>query len=94
MQSIAILDDYQGVSTKFADWSVLKNKVSVTVFNDTLQDEEDLVNRLLPFTIICTMRERTKFTQSILNKLPNLRLITTTAMQNRGIDVKVYEMLL
>jgi len=32
------------------------------------------------------MRERTKFPQSLLDRLPNLRLLTTTGMRNMGID--------
>lgn len=87
--SIAVLDDYQNVALTSADWSILKDRATITVFNDTLHDEADLVARLYPFDIICTMRERTKFTQSLLSRLPNLRLITTTGMGNRGLDIKV-----
>ena len=30
----AVLDDYQNVALKMADWSALADKVDVTVFND------------------------------------------------------------
>lgn len=89
MLSIAILDDYQGVATTFADWTNVQERASITVFRDTLNDEQELAERLHPFSVICTMRERTKFSESLMSKLPNLRLLTTTAMQNRGIDLKV-----
>jgi lactate dehydrogenase-like 2-hydroxyacid dehydrogenase len=89
MYSIAIIDDYQGVSTTLANWDTLKDRASITVFRDSLHDETELADRLHPFEVICTMRERTKFTESLLAKLPNLKLLTTTAMRNRGIDVKV-----
>jgi len=88
MISIAILDDYQNAAKTYADWSVLDDRASITVFTDTLLDEQALVDRLKPFTVISTMRERTKFDEALLSKLPNLRLLTTTAMRNRGIDVK------
>ncbi|KZT42565.1 D-isomer specific 2-hydroxyacid dehydrogenase [Sistotremastrum suecicum HHB10207 ss-3] len=84
---VAILDDYQGVSTELADWSRLHDQVDVQVYRDTLSDEDSLIKRLEPYTIICAMRERTKFPASLLDKLPNLRLITTTGLQNRGIDI-------
>jgi hypothetical protein len=86
---IAILDDYQGVALASADWSSLQSRpgLSITVFRDTLQSESELAARLLPFNIICTMRERTKFPSSLLDRLPNLRLLTTTAMGNRAIDI-------
>ena len=84
---VAILDDYQHVAFTFADWSSLKDRLAIDVFDDTLHDEAAIAARLQPFTIICAMRERTKFTSSLIDKLPNLRLIATTGPINRGIDV-------
>lgn len=84
---LAVLDDYQHVALRLADWAPLRDRVHVTVFDDTLHDEDALVDRLLPFAVICTMRERTKFPASVLDRLPNLKLLTTTGMQNRSIDV-------
>lgn len=84
---VAILDDYQSVSLTSADWSPLQGKIDVDVYSDTLADEDALVRRLEPYEIICAMRERTKFTASLLDRLPNLKLIATTGMLNRGIDV-------
>lgn len=84
---IAVLDDYQGVALEFADWSVLPRDCEVTVFRDTLADQDALVERLLPFEIVCAMRERTPFPASLLVRLPNLRLIATTGMKNAAIDV-------
>lgn len=71
---VAILDDYQGVALTSADWSPLKDKVSLDVFRDTLLDEDALVERLYPYEIICAMRERTKFFKPLLDRLPNLKL--------------------
>ena len=84
---VAVLDDYQRVALTFADWTSLKGRVKVDIFTETLHDEDALVERLKPYAIICAMRERTKFPASLLDRLPNLRLIATTGMQNRGIDV-------
>lgn len=84
---VAILDDYQNVAFKFADWSGLQDRLAIDSLPDTTADEDVLAKRLEPYTIICTMRERTKFRASLLDRLPNLRLLTTTALHNRGIDV-------
>ncbi|KAF5374979.1 hypothetical protein D9758_000378 [Tetrapyrgos nigripes] len=84
---VAILDDYQQVALKFGDWSTISNRVNIDVFTDTLKNEDAIVERLRPYEIICSMRERTKFPRSVLEKLPNLRLLTTTGMVNRGIDL-------
>jgi len=85
---IAILDDYQHVALTFADWSPLKGITQIDVFSDTLFDEDLLVQRLDSYDIICAMRERTKFTASLLDRLPKLRLLSTTGMRNAGIDTE------
>lgn len=70
---LAILDDYQKVALTSADWSVLEGRVSIEVFSDTLANENALVDRLESYDIICTMRERTKFSASLLDRLPKLK---------------------
>jgi len=81
---IAVLDDYVDVALDFADWSDLGE---VTVFRDTITDRDALVARLLSFDVICLMRERTPFPASLIDALPNLRLIVTTGPRNAAIDV-------
>src|SRR5258708_9193275 len=85
---IAILDDYQNVSQSFADWSALKQKAHITVFNDHLSDEAALIDRLKPFQVLCVMRERTPLTRNILSRLPQLKLIVSTGHRNASIDMK------
>ena len=78
MLRIAVLDDYQGVAGRFADWSSLPEPAEVTVFGDHLDDEDAVVERLAPFEVVVAMRERTPFPRSLLERLPNLRLLVTT----------------
>ncbi len=84
---VAILDDYQHVALTAADWSSIKDKLAIDVYDETLADEDALVKRLEGYSIICAMRERTKFPASLLDRLPNLKLIATTGAWNAGIDV-------
>jgi hypothetical protein len=56
---IAVLDDYQNVALESDDWSVLRDRADVAVFQDHLADLDALVERLLPFDVVCVMRERT-----------------------------------
>ncbi len=84
---VAILDDYQGVALQSADWSLLKGQANITVFRDHLSDSTTLVERLKPFDVLCVMRERTPLTRAILEQLPNLKLIASTAMRNASIDL-------
>ena len=83
---IAVLDDYQNVALSMADWSILDGRATVTVFNDHLADPDAVVARLRPFEILCVMRERTPMTRTVIERLPNLRLIASTATGNASID--------
>lgn len=84
---IAILDDYQNVALGLADWSVLKDRAEITVFNDHLDEEAAVIARLRPFDIVCVMRERTPLPRSIIAALPNLKLIVSTGARNASIDL-------
>lgn len=81
---IAILDDYQNVALELADWSGL----DVTVFSDHIDDETALIARLAPFDAVCLMRERTSFPRSLIEQLPNLKLLATAGMYNAAIDLQ------
>src|SRR5215475_5052857 len=88
MVRVAILDDYQHVALQMTDWGVLPAEVEVQVFSDHLTDQDALVERLKNFEIIMAMRERTPFLCSLLERLPALRLLTTTGMRNAVIDMQ------
>lgn len=85
---IAVLDDYQHVALTIADWSVLQQSAIVTVFNDHLTDLDALKKRLGPFQVIAVMRERTPLSRELIQSLPNLQLIVSTAMRNASIDLQ------
>ena len=85
-KQIAILDDYQNVSLNMADWSSLNSRVDITVFNDHVADDDEVVARLQPFDIVCVMRERTSLPRHILARLPDLKLIVSTGSWNASID--------
>ena len=85
---IAVLDDYQNVALRRADWSSLGERAEVTVFNDHVADPQSLVVRLAPFDVLCVMRERTPLPRSILEKLPRLKLIASTGARNISIDME------
>ncbi|KAI1635081.1 D-isomer specific 2-hydroxyacid dehydrogenase [Biscogniauxia mediterranea] len=94
---IAVLDDYQKVSVPlFA--RLTSSGYKVTTFTDTLlpynhpdtskDAKDELVRRLEPFDIICSMRERTPFPGELVNRLPNMKLLLTTGARNASIDVR------
>ena len=79
---VAVLDDYQRVAARCADWSALQPDAEVAFFHDHLADPEALAARLAPFHAICAMRERTPFDAALLARLPNLSLLVTTGAAN------------
>jgi phosphoglycerate dehydrogenase-like enzyme len=83
---VAILDDYQNVALRLADWSAVRRHAEITVFNDHIADPSGVVERLRPFDAICVMRERTPLTREILQQLPNLKLIASTGPRNVSIN--------
>jgi phosphoglycerate dehydrogenase-like enzyme len=86
---VAILDDYQNVALRLADWSgVRRCRGEITVFNDHVADPSAVVERLRPFDVVCVMRERTPLTREILQQLPNLKLIASTGPRNASIDTQ------
>jgi len=79
---IAILDDYQDVALEYADWSAIAQKADITVFSEPIKDEQ----LLLPFEILCIMRERMPLNRETLSKLHNLKLIVSTGQRNASLD--------
>jgi phosphoglycerate dehydrogenase-like enzyme len=83
---IAILDDYQHVAKRFADWGSLNARVKA--FHEPFPDTETLVTQLAGFDVLVSMRERTKFPADVLGRLGQLKLLVTTGMVNVAIDVR------
>jgi phosphoglycerate dehydrogenase-like enzyme len=84
----AILDDYQNVALKLADWSRITRDVAVTVFNEAVRrTPEDTIHQLKDFDIVVMMRERTRFPRQVIDGLPKLKLLITTGAYNASIDM-------
>src|SRR6266403_1066866 len=84
---IAVLDDYQNAALQSADWSGLRDRADIAVFQEHLADPDALIERLLPFDVVCVMRERSPLSRDVIERLPNLKLIASTGSGNASIDV-------
>jgi len=84
--NIAVLDDYQEVARQSADWSPVEKRASLVVYHDHLADPDAVVERLLPYDIVCVMRERTPLDRNIIGRLPRLKVICSTGKRNASID--------
>ncbi len=86
MHKVAILDDYAGVALELADWSPVRIKAQITVFNRHLCEDE-AVEALQWFEVICTLRERMAFPRTLIERLPNLKLITIVGKSLPNLDM-------
>ena len=90
MPTVAILDDYHDLSSSYIQ--NLPPSLQVTVYRDTIlpsQDLEGLLDRLKGYDVLVTMRERTPITREVIDGLvPGLKVILTTGMRNRGIEIE------
>jgi phosphoglycerate dehydrogenase-like enzyme len=84
----AILDDYLNLALSVADWSKVKDRVDLTVFNQPFTSPDAAADALKDFEIICAMRERTPFPRAMFARLPNLKLLITSGLRNNSIDME------
>ena len=72
---VTILDDYFDTLRTLACFSKLDGH-DITVWNDHLQETDVLAARLVDTEALVLIRERTKIRAELLEKLPNLKLIS------------------
>lgn len=86
---ITVLDDYQDVVRTLSCFEMLSHH-DVTILSETLPEPE-LVAKLKDTEIIVLIRERTVITESLLSKLPNLKVISQTGKVSNHIDIRLCE---
>jgi phosphoglycerate dehydrogenase-like enzyme len=87
VKRVAVLDDYQGGVLALPHWARLQGRASVEAFRDTQKSEDALAERLRPFQVLVPIRERTRFTASLLARLPALELLALTGRNSGHVDV-------
>ena len=87
MLNVAVLDDYQGIAKRFADWSRVRSRCAVEFFDRPLSCVDEAATVLADFDIICLMRERMPMSGALIQRLPKLKLICVTGAHNRTLDL-------
>ena len=87
MLKVAILDDYQNIAKDFIDLKKLSSKYEFQIFNQPFENEDDAIEQLKEFEVLFIMRERTKITKQLIESLKKLKLIVTSGMRNKSIDL-------
>jgi D-3-phosphoglycerate dehydrogenase / 2-oxoglutarate reductase len=83
---IAILDDYQDAVRKLDCFSLLADH-EVKVFNNTVRGLGQLASRLSEVEALVLIRERTRISSQLLDKLPRLRMISQTGKAGGHIEL-------
>ncbi|HXU88508.1 MAG TPA: D-2-hydroxyacid dehydrogenase family protein [Methylomirabilota bacterium] len=87
MTRLAITDDWGGMVRPLAPWTRLSGRATIDAFQDTLADESALAQRLAPYDIIVAVRERTRFTAGLINRLPALKLLALAGRWTGQVDL-------
>lgn len=87
----AVLDDFQRAATELADWSPLADEVEVVIHDTHFPDEDALAAALADIDIVVTLRERVPFPESLIARLPRLKLLIASGMRNTVIDYAAAE---
>jgi phosphoglycerate dehydrogenase-like enzyme len=87
MTKVAILDDYQCIAEKAADWSAIRKLADITVFDRHLGDLDSVAAALKDFEIISAMRERTPFPRALFERLPKLKFLVITGPYAHNLDM-------
>jgi len=85
---LAIVDDYQRLALRVADWDRLRKRgVEITVFEQAFASADDAAAKLAPFDILCLMRERTPFPRALIERLPQLKFMALTGQRASSLDL-------
>src|SRR6266700_3412304 len=77
---IAVIDDWQNAAKDVADWSGLQSRAEVVFFQRhyPAEDEDAAVRDLKDFDIILILRERSRFSETLIARLPRLKMMSLT----------------
>jgi D-3-phosphoglycerate dehydrogenase len=83
---IAVIDDYQNAFKTLKCYAKL-NGHEVTAFTDTETDPARLAERLKDAEVLVLTQQRSSFPRAVIERLPNLKLISQTGSGTAHIDV-------
>ena len=84
---VAILDDYSRVALRMADWSTVAARCRIDVIDRALAVPGEAASVLAPYHVLCHLRERTAMPRALIERLPNVRLMTITGHAHRTLDL-------
>jgi len=88
MMKVTVLDDYQHAMTPTEAIARLRQTVEVQILHEKLANESAVIEALKDSQVVIPIRERTKFTAPLLQKLPSLEYISQTGNHAYHIDME------
>jgi D-3-phosphoglycerate dehydrogenase len=88
MFKIALLDDYQHLARRYADWSGVESWAEVTAFDRHLGTVAEAAETLAPFDAVCHIRERMAMPRELIEQLPRLKFIGVSGRYHRTLDIE------
>ena len=85
---VAVTDDWQNAARDVADWSQLEARAEVVFFprHYAAADEDQAAEDLKDFDIILPTRERSRFSESLIARLPKLKMMSLTGSRAPNVD--------
>ena len=83
---IAVCDDYERAAFAAADWTSIRERADVVVFEEPFGSAGRTITALQDFDAVCLMRERTPFPASVIDALPRLKFVVFTGERNAAVD--------
>jgi D-3-phosphoglycerate dehydrogenase / 2-oxoglutarate reductase len=85
---VTVLDDYQHAFENSSALARLRQKAEVRIITKKLPDEKTIARELSGCQVIIPIRERTRFTASLLRALPDLEYISQTGNHVYHVDME------
>src|SRR3954447_17454054 len=83
------LDDYQNVALKLGDYSKISKDVEFQVLTEAVRrTDADTIRDCKDFDIVVMMRERTRFSRTVIDGLPKVKLLMPTGAYNASNNMK------
>jgi phosphoglycerate dehydrogenase-like enzyme len=87
---VAVIDDWQNAARDLIDWSPLQKRADITFFQRHFGPGEENVaaDLLSDFDIILILRERSRFSEALIAKLPKLKMLSCTGSRAPNVDLE------
>ncbi len=87
---VAIIDDWQNAARGLIDWSPLAARAELEFFQRHFAagEEDEAAKLLADFDIVLLLRERSRFSEGLIAKLPKLKMLSLTGSRAPNVDLE------